>query len=139
MYAAQPETFADSMYSLHFLHELHGEVYFSVFSVNSVVKRFCSAVSPANAGSKMLFENFINLETSYVQRLSKVSGMYPQMTQIDADVKPGIFTTEGAEGTEGKPIVSECTRLNRKHSLTPCILFISFMNFMVKCISLCSL
>ena len=33
--------------------------------------KFAKQVSPATAGSKMLFENLIKLETRYVQRLSK--------------------------------------------------------------------
>jgi len=72
MNAVAPHTFADYWF------------YLCVLCVLSGKKRFCTVVSKM---SKMLFENFIKLETRCVRRVSKSSGMYPQMTQMDADEK----------------------------------------------------
>ena len=42
--------YTDSMYYLHFLHALHGEVYFSVFLVRSVVKNVFYVTGRAKTG-----------------------------------------------------------------------------------------
>ena len=43
-------------------------------SESATPEQFCTIVSPATAGSRMLFENLVKFETRCAQRVSKVSG-----------------------------------------------------------------
>ena len=61
------------------------------------------------------------------------------MKNMKQGTKESIFTTEFTEDTEVKTELANYGGNSRNNSLTQCIIFISFMNFMVKKAVLCGL
>ena len=61
------------------------------------------------------------------------------MKSMTPGTRESIFTTEFTEDTEVKTESANCSGDSRNNSLTQCIIFISFMNFMVKKAVLCDL
>ena len=65
--------------------------------------------------------------------------LIPQGGNMKPGTKGSIFTTEFTEDTEVKTESANCSGDSHNNSLTQCIIFISFMNFMVKKAALCVL